>query len=527
MSLTEFKRIDIRLDKANDYIPQRIYAKQGDANGRDLYVQLTNNGEIVDTTGTTINLGWTHLSTGGTGLDSFTDEDLSQGIYKHSFTTAFLQPGRVECSIQIVTGTDILNSRTFIVEVDGSTYDETAVESDNSFTALQDALLTVESIEDRLDNAIEGLTVDSEVIDARHSTIHDLTYPVLGARIDDIEVAIKTGTGQVPADYTDAPGPKFLAGGDRDAGWFGFVRPEEFISGDALATELGITAGTSQNSDTPWIKYIIDGKICFKTLKTVRYSIPWDAIYNAGAVYGDGSIGTLPPAGRLGTELTIDASDNSINTTAHFLGGKSSANDYYDDVGAVGDTIVLSGWTNSANNGSFTIDSITDTKIIVSGGTLVTETGSRTSKMYNDANKVTQNAQVVINGLTYRVRLMKGGANDPLDSYSSGDRGSLGDANEWNKIILPLHERAKTQNWNYPAYAGSTEYWGADLTDRDMRTHNQFGNGSYHWCQETRDDAETYRRVIRGYVGASGLAADVSWFAFSGFGWAPVLELIG
>ena len=147
MSLSEFRRIDIRLDKANDYIPQRIYAKQGDVNGRELYVQLTNNGEVANTTGTTLNLGWTHLATGGTGLDSFTIVDVTQGIYKHSFTTAFLQPGRVECSIQIVTGEDIVNSRTFIVDVDGSTYDETAVESDNSFTALQDALLTVSSIE--------------------------------------------------------------------------------------------------------------------------------------------------------------------------------------------------------------------------------------------------------------------------------------------------------------------------------------------------------------------------------------------
>jgi hypothetical protein len=187
MSLTEFKRIDIRLDKANDYIPQRIYAKEGDANGRDLYVQITNNGEIVDTTGTSLNLGWTHLSTGGTGLDSFTAVDLTQGIYKHSFTTAFLQPGRVECSIQIVTGTDIVNSRTFIVEVDGSTYDETAVESDNSFTALQDALTTVISLDERLDNIVSGTTQDSEVIDARFSNVTGNSFVNLGSRLDNFD----------------------------------------------------------------------------------------------------------------------------------------------------------------------------------------------------------------------------------------------------------------------------------------------------------------------------------------------------
>ena len=173
MSLSEFKRIDIRLDKANDYIPQRIYAKQGDANGRNLYVQLTNNGEVVDTSGTTLNLGWTHLSTGGTGLDSFTTVDVTQGIYKHSFTTAFLQPGRVECSIQIVTGTDIVNSRTFIVDVASSAFNETAVASDNSFTVLQDALLTVSSYDGRIltleNTKAEQVYVEGEVgrIDAQ------------------------------------------------------------------------------------------------------------------------------------------------------------------------------------------------------------------------------------------------------------------------------------------------------------------------------------------------------------------------
>jgi hypothetical protein len=187
MSLTEFRRIDIRLDKANDYIPQRIYAKQGDVNGRELYVQLTNNGEVANTTGTTLNLGWTHLATGGTGLDSFTIVDVTQGIYKHSFTTAFLQPGRVECSIQIVTGTDIVNSRTFIVDVASSAFNETAVASDNSFTSLQDALTTVVHLDGRIDNIVSGATQDSEVIDARFSNVTGNSFTNIGSRLDNFD----------------------------------------------------------------------------------------------------------------------------------------------------------------------------------------------------------------------------------------------------------------------------------------------------------------------------------------------------
>ncbi|MDC3412518.1 hypothetical protein [Terrihalobacillus insolitus] len=332
---------------------------------------------------------------------------------------------------------------------------------------------------------------------------------------------------RVQEDYTQAPGNEYLLGGDRQAGFFGFVQAVDLITGDALATDLGLTAGTSQNSDTPWIKYIWNGKICFTPLKTIRYSIAWDAIYNVGAVYASGDEGTLPPEGRLGTELTIDATDNSINTTGHFLGDKTSATSYYDTVGAVGDIVVLKGWSNGANNGEFTIDSITDTKIVVSGGTLISETGDRTKRMYPKTNAVTQNVQVVIKGLTYRVRLFRGAANDPADSYANSDRDAIGENDEWNAIVLPLHERAKTQNWNYPAYAGTTEYWDANLTDEDLRTHYNFGNGSYSWCQEVRDDDQTFRRVIRGHDGASYLGASVSWDTYSNLGFRPVLELLG
>jgi hypothetical protein len=337
----------------------------------------------------------------------------------------------------------------------------------------------------------------------------------------------KIANTRVQEDYTMAPGSKFLMKGNRTSGFFGFVPSADFISGTALATELGITAGTAQNSDEPWIKHIVDGKIRFTPLKTFRHSIPWDAIYNAGAVYGNGGDGFLPPMGRAGLNLSIDATDNSINTTnQNFLGDKTSGMDYADTVGAIGDTLVLKGWANGANNGTFTIDSITNTKIVLSGGALVTEAGGKESRFYNQANIVTQNATVVIGGLTYRVMLFRGAADDPLDSYSDADRGSLGVENEWNRIMLPLHERAKLQNWNYPQYAGTTEYWETDLTDRDMNTHYTLGSGSHSWCQEVQD-VTTWRRALRGGYGASFLRSLHSWGVLSNYGWRPVLELLG
>ena len=148
-----------------------------------------------------------------------------------------------------------------------------------------------------------------------------------------------------------------------------------------------------------------------------------------------------------------------------------------------------------------------------------------------DTDRVSQNAIVTIGGLQYRVRLFRGAADDPTDSYADSDRGSIGADNEWNGIILPIHHRAKTQNWNYPAYAGATEYWNVDLTDEDLLTHNDFGSGSYSWCQETRDTIQgeepTFsRRVAYGALGASHLAAGPSSSVGSGHGFRPVLELL-
>jgi len=349
---------------------------------------------------------------------------------------------------------------------------------------------------------------------------------LVGAVSDNMLSELKKISGSFGAeDLWGTPGNQKLVEGDKDAGFFGFVTAADFINGDDLAAAIGLSAGASQFSDTPWLKYMWKGKVCFTPLKTIRRSIDWDSIYNVGAVYASGDEGTLPPEGRLGTELTIGAADNSINTAGHFLGDKTSTTDYYDTVGAVGDTIVLDGWANAGNNGEFVIDSITDSKIVVSGGILVSEVGDRTNRLYPKANVVTQNTSINLKGFDFNVRLFSGADNDPLNSFVDADRDSVGAANEWNNIILPLHERAISQNWIYPNYAGTTESWRIYLSDADLMTHVQFGNGSYSWCQEVRDDTQTFRRVYRGASGASGLYAIYSWDTKSSRGWRPVLQL--
>ena len=330
------------------------------------------------------------------------------------------------------------------------------------------------------------------------------------------------------------PSKKLFAGNSK-AGFYGFVQPSDFgeiednpegsktFNGDNLALAVGISQGTSQFSDTSWMKFSWNGKILFVPVKTLRYSISWNAIYNAGAVYGDDSVGICPPNGRVGTELSVQASDNSININTAIDDGflRSGA-----VLGEAGDTVTLAGFGD--NDGDHVIDSITDEKIVItSASTLVDFAGTNDSRIWNKADEVTQDATVTIDGKDYRVRLIKGAGNDPVDSYADSDIGSIGDNNEWHRLIPPLHERAKDDNWNYTSYAPETvEDWTVGLTDENILTHYDYGAGSRTWAQEVRNDTETYRRVSRGHGGVSYLAAYYSWLTYSYIGWRPVLEIV-
>src|SRR5699024_4240271 len=71
-------------------------------------------------------------------------------------------------------------------------------------------------------------------------------------------------------DFTGSPGGKSIIAGDHNAGFYGFVQPNEFgqvgskdFNGVNLASEVGISQGTAQFSETPWLKFAWRGKILF------------------------------------------------------------------------------------------------------------------------------------------------------------------------------------------------------------------------------------------------------------------------
>lgn len=215
------------------------------------------------------------------------------------------------------------------------------------------------------------------------------------------------------------PGPTTLRGGNLQAGFYGECPTSEFITGDELASMIGLTAGISQFSSEPWLKFSYMGKIEFVAKKPFRYNISWDNINAANAVFG--------------------------------------------------------------------------------------------------------NRTIKIGEHTYKIRLMKG-KTEGKQSDRSSYGGDICKGSEWNKLMLPIHQKAPSR-WTYQKNVNSpTANWNVGYTDADLVTHSSNGNGSFSWCQEYGES--TSYRLLRGRSGVSSSFSTDSSYEYTNFGWRPVLELV-
>lgn len=137
MNLNEFRRSYIKLDKASQSYITPQYVKQGDYNGRELIVQITDGGAVKDMTGVSLELGWKHESIQNAGLEPFSELDVTQGLFKVAYPTELLNPGRVLCAIRVSENGTVTNSMNFSVVVEKNPFDDTALVSDNAFTVLE------------------------------------------------------------------------------------------------------------------------------------------------------------------------------------------------------------------------------------------------------------------------------------------------------------------------------------------------------------------------------------------------------
>lgn len=137
MTLDNFRKINITLNKANQHILEPQIAKVGDVNGRELVVQLIDGGVIKDQTGVTLKLNWQHAN-GNQGSETFSALDAQQGLFSVYYPDNMLYRGTVTANISINENSKITNSLNFQIAVQGNVFDGSAVEVDGILFTLKD-----------------------------------------------------------------------------------------------------------------------------------------------------------------------------------------------------------------------------------------------------------------------------------------------------------------------------------------------------------------------------------------------------
>lgn len=168
----------MKINKANDHYIDTQFAKEGDYNGRELVVQITNAGEIESQHDVSLNLGWRHNIVGNSGLTPFEEEDVSKGIFKIIYPNEMLSAGNVTAYIQIVENDKVINTRDFTIEVENNTLNARAIVLDDSFETLNKALTTVSQYDNRIENlelykADKSSTVTQSEFDSWVATLLD------------------------------------------------------------------------------------------------------------------------------------------------------------------------------------------------------------------------------------------------------------------------------------------------------------------------------------------------------------------
>lgn len=132
MAIDNFRKADIILDSANGYIMDEHFAKVGDISGRDLIVQISNNGVIQSQPDINLIFSWHNKNIGNSGMIEFKAGDRSQGLFKVTFPDEMNNTGRVAATIGIEKDGQYTFSRNFLINVESNAFKASApLESDD------------------------------------------------------------------------------------------------------------------------------------------------------------------------------------------------------------------------------------------------------------------------------------------------------------------------------------------------------------------------------------------------------------
>ena len=157
----------VQIDTINTRVNADLFAKEGDANGRGMVVQITENGIIKDTTGITLRLQWSHISVGVSGFTDFEVVDATKGLYKLQYPTSMLHRGRVEAFIRITDNGILAGTRNLLITVERMVGSDETIEAADDFSALQTALSKLSTFEATYRQELVSLGSQLADIDSR------------------------------------------------------------------------------------------------------------------------------------------------------------------------------------------------------------------------------------------------------------------------------------------------------------------------------------------------------------------------
>lgn len=150
--LDKFRETAITWDKANRKVYEPLRVSAGDNKGRKLSVQVANGGVIEDLSGASLSLFWETKDKAYKGLDAFDPVDATKGEFELSYTAGMLSnEGTLNANLVLVDASGRVVSELFTITVFKG-IDDDAIQSSNSFTALAEALITVNQYNSRITN---------------------------------------------------------------------------------------------------------------------------------------------------------------------------------------------------------------------------------------------------------------------------------------------------------------------------------------------------------------------------------------
>lgn len=218
------------------------------------------------------------------------------------------------------------------------------------------------------------------------TTYYYMLFPYTEENVVTIDSANRiSATPQAYDDLSGSPGPKDLIAGDMEEGFFGEVSTTALITGDALASECGISQGTSQHSTAGWLKFAYKGEIQFVAKKPIRHSISWDAINTAKCVYGDSGDKTVTIDDKTYRVTLIKGANDKFNPKQPISGQTGGGNGYNGEVNHGSEwNRLMCQIHEQAIGGSWDYPDNIENDI----GILEHSLGNGTNGMYNDADLV-------------------------------------------------------------------------------------------------------------------------------------------